>query len=145
MPSSGQLDQQTLSAAATSPTATSVAASGSSKRYGIGSFIVPMLALAGLSLLIPTMSNIGTAVGRKKRSIEDKITSSSRQQQISFDPINGVSQMAKEMSIGEYMDKIERYYSIYKNAVENDDCLNRLICEFGDAVKDITGKSAVVT
>lgn len=43
------------------------------------------------------------------------------------------------------MDKIEKYYSIYKNAVENDDCLNRLICEFGDAVKDVTGKSAVMT
>lgn len=107
---------------------------------------MPMLALAGLSLLIPTMSNIGTAVGRKKRSIvEDKASASSRQQQIVYNSMNGSSQVAKETSIGEYLDKIERYYSIYKNAVENDDCLNRLICEFGDAVKDITGKSAVVT
>lgn len=114
--------------------------SGSSHRFGIKSFIIPMLAAAGLSLLIPTMSSIGTAVGRKKRSIDDRTNNR-------FDPFNGASQMAKELSIGEYMDKIERYYSIYKNAVENDDCLNRLICEFGDAVKDVTvGKvSPVIT
>lgn len=132
-----------------SPSSTSNAVlpttSGSSHRFGIKSFIIPMLAAAGLSLLIPTMSNIGTAVGRKKRSIEDRANAGNRQQQIAFDPFNGASQLAKEISIGEYMDKIERYYAIYKNAVENDDCLNRLICEFGDAVKDVTGKSAVVT
>lgn len=121
------------------------ASSNGGKRFGISSFIMPMLALAGLSLLIPTMSNIGTAVGkRKKRSVEDRASAANRQQQINFDSANGHSQAAKEMSISEYMDKIERYYSIYKNAVESDDCLNRLICEFGDAVKDITGKSAVV-
>lgn len=141
--------EQPLSVAASQASGSSVAPSSSgssSKRFGISSFIMPMLALAGLSLLIPTMSNIGTAVGRKKRSIvEDKASASSRQQQIVYNSMNGSSQVAKETSIGEYLDKIERYYSIYKNAVENDDCLNRLICEFGDAVKDITGKSAVVT
>lgn len=139
------LDQQ-MSVAGSSPAASSSAVTStgsSSKRFGISSFIMPMLALAGLSLLIPTMSNIGTAVGRKKRSI-DEASVSSRQQQVSFKSMNGPSQIAKEMSISEYMDKIERYYSIYKNAVENDDCLNRLICEFGDAVKDVTGKSTVV-
>jgi len=138
--------EQQLAAASSPSSSSSVTSSNSSKRFGISSFIMPMLALAGLSLLIPTMSNIGTAVGRKKRSIEDRASASNRQQQIAFDPlVNGAAQLAKEASIGEYMDKIERYYSIYKNAVENDDCLNRLICEFGDAVKDITGKSAVVT
>ncbi|KAG9509842.1 hypothetical protein GZH46_01627, partial [Fragariocoptes setiger] len=102
------------------------------RRYGLGSFIMPMLALAGLSLLIPTMSNIVPSVGRKKRSVGSMGGQNEQQ-------------AAKETAISEYIDRIERYYSIYKSAVENDDCLNRLICELGDAVREVRGKSAVVT
>lgn len=110
---------------------------------------MPVLALAGLSLLIPTLSTLnGPAglVGRKKRSIvEEKASVSSRQQQLVSEPMNGAAhQLAKESMIGEYLDRIQRYYSIYQNAVENDDCMNRLICEFGDAVKDVTGNGAVI-
>jgi hypothetical protein len=124
-----------------------VSSSTSSKRFGLGSFIMPMLALAGLSLLIPTMSNLGTAVGRKKRSlVEEKASASNRQQQIAYEPlVNGPSQLLKEGSIGEYLERIERYYGIYKNAVESDECMSRLICEFGDAVKDIGGKGPVMS
>lgn len=138
------VDPQGMVSSASQPSG-SIASAVSGKRFGISSIIMPVLALAGLSLLIPTMSNIGSAVGRKKRSIDDKASLMERQQQILYESMNGVSQLAKESSIGEYLDKIERYYAIYKNAAENDDCLNRLICEFGDAVKDITGKSAVIT
>ncbi|UYV81119.1 hypothetical protein LAZ67_20000097 [Cordylochernes scorpioides] len=40
----------------------------SQKKYGLGSLIMPMLALAGLGLLIPSVSNVK---GRKKRDVED--------------------------------------------------------------------------
>lgn len=140
-----QQQQDGSQSMATSASSNVQTSSSSNKRFGISSFIMPMLALAGLSLLIPTMSNIGTAVGRKKRSVEDRASGAARHQDITFESMNGASQVAKELSIGEYLDKIERYYSIYKNAVESDDCLNRLICEFGDAVKDVTGKAAVMT
>lgn len=103
---------------------------------------MPVLALAGLSLLIPTFSSLPHVVGRKKRSVEI----ASKAQELHFDsPINGNKQLLKESSLGEYLDRVERYYNIYKNAVENDDCMSRVICEFGDSIKDMTGKSAVVT
>ena len=95
------------------------------RRYGIGSFLMPMLALAGLSLLIPTVTSL-TASSRKKRSI---------------DP----NQSAKESAFGKYFDRLERYYSIYKTAVEREDCMNRIICELGDVMTGVRGKSAIFT
>jgi len=130
-----------------SPGSQTAAVTSSSKRFGLSSLVMPVLALAGLSLLIPTMSNIGTAaMGRKKRSIlEEKASISSRQQQLITEPMNGSArQLAKESVIGDYLEKLQRYYAIYQNAVENDDCMNRLICEFGDAVKDLTGNGAMI-
>lgn len=96
------------------------------RRYGIGSFLMPMLALAGLSLLIPTVTSLTAASGRKKRST---------------DP----TQSAKEASFGKYFDRMERYYSIYKTAVEKEECMNRIICELGDAMTAVRGKSAIFT
>lgn len=96
------------------------------RRYGIGSFLMPMLALAGLSLLIPTVTSLTAASGRKKRST---------------DP----NQSAKESAFGKYFDRMERYYSIYKTAVEREECMNRIICELGDAMTGVRGKSAIFT
>ncbi|KFM56775.1 hypothetical protein X975_09422, partial [Stegodyphus mimosarum] len=94
-----------------------------SRRYGLGSLIMPMLALAGLTMLIPTVtSNLGS---RNKRSTDAQATS----------PLSMIS---------EYKDKLERYYSLYRTAVEKEECMNRIICEFGSAVSDIKGKGAVV-
>lgn len=126
--------------------ATTISQVASSSKRSLSSWIMPVLALAGLSLLIPTMNSFGPAVGRKKRSIaEERESASNRQQQIQFDSMNGAHQIFKENAIGEYLDRIERYYSIYKNAVENDQCMNKLICEFGDAVRGVTGKGVVLS
>lgn len=97
------------------------AVSGYGRRYGIGSFLMPMLALAGLSLLIPTVTSL-TASGRKKRSIDGVDT-------------------GKDSAFGKYFDRLERYYSIYKTAVEREECMNRIVCELGDAMSGVRGKS----
>jgi len=90
---------------------------------------MPMLALAGLSLLIPSVTSLGAATaaattGRKKRSTEDS---------------------AKDSAMGQYLNRLERYYSIYKTAVEKEECMNRIICELGDAVSGVHGKTTFVT
>lgn len=93
------------------------------RRYGIGSAILPILALAGLSLLIPTVTSLSTAAtGRKRRSIDTP---------------------AKDAGLGAYFDRIERYYSLYKNAVEREECMNRILCELGDAMSNVRGKSTL--
>ncbi|XP_015922969.1 spidroin-2 [Parasteatoda tepidariorum] len=93
-----------------------------SRRYGLGSLIMPMLALAGLTMLVPTItSNLGS---RTKRSTD--------------------TQAHPLTLISEYKDKLERYYSLYRTAVEKEECMNRIICEFGSAVSDVKGKGAVV-
>jgi len=89
------------------------------RRYGIGSFIMPMLALAGLSLLIPTVTSL-TASGRKKRSTGD---------------------MAKESAFVQYFDRLERYYNLFKTANEREECMNRIICELGGAASEARNKS----
>ncbi|KAI1290437.1 hypothetical protein HDE_08737 [Halotydeus destructor] len=95
------------------------------RRYGLGSLLMPVLALAGLSLLIPTVTSL-TASSRKKRSVDPK-------------------QSAKESVYGKYFDRLERYYSLYKTAVEREDCMNRIICELGDTMTGVRGKSAIFT
>lgn len=110
-------------AAGSGPASSFEPAASGYRRYGIGSFIMPMLALAGLSLLIPTVTSL-TASGRKKRSIDGE---------------SG----AKESVYGDYFDRMERYYSIYKTAVEKEECLNRIICELGDAMSGVKGKSTL--
>ncbi|XP_054716971.1 LOW QUALITY PROTEIN: spidroin-2-like [Uloborus diversus] len=93
-----------------------------SRRLGLGSLIMPMLALAGLTMLVPTItSNLGS---RNKRSTD--------------------SQKHPLSLITEYKDKLEKYYSLYRTAVEKEECMNRIICEFGTAVSDVKGKGAVV-
>lgn len=79
------------------------------RKYGLSSILMPMLALAGLSLLIPTVTSLGSS-GRRRRSIEDN---------------------AKDSAMNGYIDRLERYYSIYRTAVEKEDCMNRIICELG--------------
>lgn len=93
------------------------------RKYGLGSLLMPMLALAGISLLIPTVTSLSTAAGRKKRST---------------DP-------AKESALGSYVDRLERYYTLYKTAVEREECMNRIICELGDAMSTVRGKSTLFT
>lgn len=93
------------------------------RRYGIGSFIMPMLALAGLSLLIPTVTSL-TASGRKKRSTEES---------------------AKDSTFGKYFERLERYYSLYKTAVEREECMNRIICELGDTMSGNRGKNPLLS
>lgn len=97
-------------------------------RFGLSSVLMPMLALAGLSLLIPTVTSLGTAAvsasGRRRRSTNDP---------------------PKEGAIGGYLDRLERFYSIYRTAVEREECMNRIICELGDAMSGVRGKTAFVT
>lgn len=104
------------------PSSYEPAASGY-RRYGIGSFIMPMLALAGLSLLIPTVTSL-TASGRKKRSTEES---------------------AKDSAFGKYFERMERYYSLYKTAVEREECMNRIICELGDTISNARGKNPLLS
>ena len=110
-------------AAGSGPQSSFEPAASGYRRYGIGSFLMPMLALAGLSLLIPTVTSL-TASGRKKRSVDSE-------------------QSAKESAFGKYFERLERYYSIYKTAVEKEECMNRIICELGDSMADGRGKSAL--
>ena len=84
---------------------------------------MPMLALAGLSLLIPTVTSL-TASGRKKRSIDES---------------------AKDASFGKYFERLERYYSLYKTAVEREECMNRIICELGDTMSGARGKNPLLS
>lgn len=88
-------------------------------KYGLGTIIMPMLALAGLSLLIPTVTSLSTVASRKKRSSEGNA------------------------NLSPYFERMERYYSLYKNAVEKEECMNRIICELGDAVSNVRGKDAL--
>jgi hypothetical protein len=110
-------------ASASGPQATYEPPSSGYRRYGLSSILMPMLALAGLSLLIPTVTSLGSS-GRRKRSIEDN---------------------AKESAMTGYIDRLERYYSIYRTAVEKEECMNRILCELGDAVSGVRGKSTVLT
>lgn len=99
------------------------------RRYGIGSFLMPMLALAGLSLLIPTVTSL-TASGRKKRSTD-----------ASGAPVD----IAKESALIQYFDRLERYYSMYKTAVEREECMNRIICELGGVVSGSKNKNPIIS
>lgn len=96
------------------------------RRYGIGSFLMPMLALAGLSLLIPTVTSL-TASGRKKRSTDAPVD------------------IAKESALVQYFDRLERYYSMYKTAVEREECMNRIICELGGVVSGSKNKNPIIS
>jgi hypothetical protein len=122
-PYSGQHTAYGNYASASGPQASYEAPSSGYRRYGLSSILMPMLALAGLSLLIPTVTSLGSS-GRKKRSIEDN---------------------AKESAMTGYVDRLERYYSIYRTAVEKEDCMNRIICELGDAMSGVRGKNTVLT
>ncbi|KAH6940502.1 hypothetical protein HPB50_000523 [Hyalomma asiaticum] len=92
----------------------------SKRYYGLGSVIMPLLALAGLGLLIPTVTSLS---GKKKRSIDD----------------------ASRAHLGDYAERLERYFKIYRAAVESEECMNRIVCELGDAVSNVRGKSALLT
>lgn len=76
------------------------------KKYGLSSILMPVLALAGLSLLLPTVTNLGTITTKTKRSIEDS-------------------------SISSYIEKVDSYYKLYNKAMEKEECMNRMICELG--------------
>ena len=77
----------------------------------LNSILMPMLALAGLSLLIPTVQSLGST-GRRKRAIDDNV---------------------KHSAMNGYIDRLERHYSIYRTAVVKEECMNRIICELGSA------------
>lgn len=96
-------------------------------KYGLGSIMMPLIALAGLSLLIPTVQSLSTVASRKKRSAAE----------IREDNYN-----LQQSGLGSYLERIDRYYSLYKNAVERDECMNRIICELGDALSGVRGKDA---
>lgn len=76
------------------------------KKYGLSSILMPVLAIAGLSLLLPTMTNLGTTTTKTKRSIDDSPFSS-------------------------YIEKMDAYYKMYNKAMEKEECMNRMICELG--------------
>lgn len=76
------------------------------KKYGLSTILMPVLALAGLSLLLPTVTSLGTTTTKTKRSIE-------------------------ESAIASYVDKMDNYYKLYNKAMEKEECMNRMICELG--------------
>ncbi|XP_022236558.1 spidroin-1-like isoform X2 [Limulus polyphemus] len=80
---------------------------------GWGSLIMPILALAGLGLLLPSVSSSLTSSSRRKRDTQEKM-----------DVFSG------------YRNKLEKYYAIYRSAVENEQCLNRVICELGNSMSN---------
>ncbi|XP_076326548.1 uncharacterized protein LOC143233778 [Tachypleus tridentatus] len=43
-----------------------------------------------------------------------------------------------------YRKKFEKYYSIYRSAVEDENCMNRIICELGSTMSDIKGKTIMI-
>jgi len=90
---------------------------------------MPMLALAGLSLLIPTVTSL-TASGRKKRST---------------DATGAPVDIAKESALIQYFDRLERYYSMYKTAVEREECMNRIICVLGGVVSGSKNKNPIIS
>lgn len=77
------------------------------KKYGLTSILMPVLALAGLSLLLPTVTSLGTTTTKTKRSIEESLP------------------------ISMYIDKVDNYYKMYNKAMEKEECMNRMICELG--------------
>ncbi|OTF69074.1 hypothetical protein BLA29_008763 [Euroglyphus maynei] len=76
------------------------------KKYGLSSILMPVLAIAGLSLLLPTVTSLGTTTTKTKRSIDDSPFSS-------------------------YIEKMDAYYKMYNKAMEKEECMNRMICELG--------------
>lgn len=76
------------------------------KKYGLTSILMPVLAIAGLSLLLPTVTSLGTTTTKTKRSIEDSPFSS-------------------------YIEKMDAYYKMYNKALEKEECMNKMICELG--------------
>ncbi|XP_076371375.1 uncharacterized protein LOC143257077 [Tachypleus tridentatus] len=99
------------------------AASGESQSaFGLGSLIMPMLALAGLGLLLPSVSSSLTSSSRRKRETQEKM-----------DVFSG------------YRSKLDKYYAIYRSAMENEQCLNRVICELGNAMSGAKDKVAIIS
>jgi len=92
-------------------------------KYGLSTLIMPLMALGALSLLIPTFQSLSTVASRKKRSAEDNLN-------------------LQQAGLGGYLERIDRYYTLYKNSIERDECINRIICELGDAVSGVRGKDA---
>lgn len=78
------------------------------KKYGLSTILMPVLALAGLSMLLPTITSLGTTTTKTKRSIE-----------------------TTDSTISAYIDKVDNYYKLYNKAMEKDDCMNKMICELG--------------
>lgn len=76
------------------------------RKYGLTSILMPVLALAGLSLLLPTVTSLGTTTTKTKRSIDDSQLSS-------------------------YIEKADNYYKLYNKAMEKEECMNRMLCELG--------------
>lgn len=91
-----------------------------SKYGGLGSVVLPLMALAGLSLLIPTVTSLSTVASRKKRSADD----------------------LQQPGLDAYLERIDRYYSLYKNAIGREECMNRIICEVGESLSSVRGKDA---
>ena len=92
-------------------------------KYGLSTFIMPLMALGALSLLIPTFQSLSTVASRKKRSAEDNLN-------------------LQQAGLSGYLERIDRYYTLYKNSIERDECINRIICELGDAMSGVRGKDA---
>ncbi|XP_022235347.1 uncharacterized protein LOC111083262 [Limulus polyphemus] len=91
-----------------------------SSSYGFGSLLMQVLGLLGLGLLIPTVTSLtGTSAATSRKQEE----------------LNVFSGFGK---------KLEKYYAIYRSAVEDEDCMNRIICELGNAMSDVRGKTTVI-
>ncbi|OQR70714.1 hypothetical protein BIW11_01637, partial [Tropilaelaps mercedesae] len=92
-------------------------ADSKSRFYGLGSVIMPLVGLGALAFLLPSVTNLG---GKKKtkRSAE-------------------LNEPSKANGVAEYAERLEKYFKVYRAAVENDDCMNRIVCELGDTVSTV--------
>ncbi|XP_076353546.1 uncharacterized protein LOC143248749 [Tachypleus tridentatus] len=91
-----------------------------SNGYGFGSLLMQVLGLLGLGLLIPTVTSLtGTSAATSRKQEELNVFSGFRK-------------------------KLEKYYAIYRAAVEDEDCMNRIICELGSTMSDVKGKAGVI-
>ena len=78
------------------------------KKYGLTSILMPVLALAGLSLLLPTVTSLGATTTKTKRSVDDA-----------------------SGGYNSYFEKLDAYYKMYNKAMEREECMMKMICELG--------------
>jgi len=71
--------------------------------------LIPILIIAGLALLFPSVTTVDVNAGRRKRSTEEEVSGNSL---------------------------VERVQDIYMAVVESEECMERVVCELGGIAAD---------